>query len=238
MAGILERSAAVRETASSWLFRSRNRHAQDVRLRARIEADAFARMTPYWRALGFPFGSLVPSLATAIGSSADRPIALADLLGVIVNDGVRRPLLRLARLDFATATPYETTVIPDPVAGQRVMEPEVAAALRATLAGVVEAGTARRLRGAFADHDGHLIVAGGKTGSGDNRFETFRRGGGVISSRPINRTATFVYYIGERYFGAVTAHVPGRIASEYEFTSALPVSVLKLSAPILNARLS
>ena len=237
IADLLHRSAAARASTASWLFRSRNRRAQDIRLRTRIEADAFARMTPYWRALGFPFAHLVPSLATAIGSSADRPVALAELIGVIVNDGVRRPLRRIGRLDFATATPYETAFVPDLLADRRVMEPEVAAALRSTLAGVVETGTARRLRGAFVQHDGHPLVAGGKTGSGDNRFQTFRRGGGVISSRPINRTATYVYYIGERYFGAVTAHVPGGIAADYEFTSALPVSVLKLSAPILNARL-
>jgi hypothetical protein len=33
----------------------------------------------------------VPSYATAIGSSADRPLALAELMGIIVNDGQRRP---------------------------------------------------------------------------------------------------------------------------------------------------
>ncbi len=53
--GLMEQSADARRVASEWLFRTRNRHAQDLRLRTRFERDAFARMTPYWRRLGFPF---------------------------------------------------------------------------------------------------------------------------------------------------------------------------------------
>src|SRR5258705_7826170 len=84
---LMRESTDTRRIASEWLFRTHNRRAQDLRLRARFERDAFARMTPYWRRLGFPFQRLVPSYATAIGSSADRPAALADLMGTILNDG-------------------------------------------------------------------------------------------------------------------------------------------------------
>jgi membrane peptidoglycan carboxypeptidase len=233
---VVGRSADVRATASAWLFKTRNRHAQNVRLRIRIERDAFARMTPYWQRLGFPFKRLVPSYATAIGNSSDRPAALAELMGIIVNDGVKRPTLRLTQLHFAAGTPYETVFEPAPVAGAQVMEPEVARALRGVLADVVSGGTARRVAGAFV-HQGKPLVVGGKTGSGDNRFKTFRRHGGVISARPVNRTATFVFYIGDRYYGVLTAFVPGRQAGDYEFTSALPVSVLRLAAPMINPRL-
>src|SRR5439155_12677355 len=45
--GLIRASREVRRQASAWLFRTRNRRAQDLRLRARIERDAFARMTPY-----------------------------------------------------------------------------------------------------------------------------------------------------------------------------------------------
>src|SRR5204862_4447235 len=62
-------SAEPRREASVWLFRTRNQRAQDTRLRTRIERDAFLQMTPAWQRLGFPFRRLVPSLATAIGSS-------------------------------------------------------------------------------------------------------------------------------------------------------------------------
>jgi membrane peptidoglycan carboxypeptidase len=236
-AELVERSGEARRVASEWLFKTRNRHAQDVRLRIRMEADAFARMTPYWRRLAFPFKRLVPSLATAIGNSADRPAALAELMGIIVNDGKHRPTLRVTRLGFAEGTPYETVFEPAADVGEQVMEPAVAQALRGGLANVVSAGTARRVAGAFVGPDGKPVVVGGKTGSGDNRFKTFARHGGVISARPVNRTGTFVFYIGDRYYGVLTAFVPGTAAGAYRFTSALPVSILKLAAPAINARL-
>ncbi|HVM95270.1 MAG TPA: transglycosylase domain-containing protein [Candidatus Acidoferrales bacterium] len=231
-----EGSGEPRRAAAAWLFKTRNRRAQDVRLRIRVEQDAFKRMTPYWQHLGFPFEHLVPSLATALGNSSDRPIALADLMGIIVNDGVRLPLQRISRLHFAKDTPYETIMEPTQDVGHRVMEPEVARTLRGALSEVVDGGTARRVKGAFVSHGKELVV-GGKTGSGDNRFETFNRYGGVISSRAVSRTATFVFYVGDRYFGVITAHIPGKDAAQYEFTSALPLSVLKLAAPAINAEL-
>jgi hypothetical protein len=105
------------------------------------------------------------------------------------------------------------------------------------MATVVEQGTARRLNGVFKLSNGQILTAGGKTGSGDNRFETFNRAGGVVSSRATNRTATFVFYIGERHFGVITAYVQGREAGNYHFTSGLPVTILKLLAPGIVARL-
>ena len=105
------------------------------------------------------------------------------------------------------------------------------------MAGVVESGTARRLNGVFRLSDGKVITVGGKTGSGDNRIETFNRWGDVTSSRATNRTAAFVFYIGNRYFGVITAYVQGREAENYRFTSALPVTILKLLAPAIIAKL-
>ena len=46
------------------------------------------------------------------------------------------------------------------------------------------------------------------------------------------------FYIGDRYFGIITASVAGKAAGQYQFTSALPVTVLKLLAPQINARAS
>jgi membrane peptidoglycan carboxypeptidase len=228
------RSADARQMGSTWLFQTRNRHAQDLRLRIRFEQDAFARMTPYWQKLGFPFDHLVPSLATAIGNSSDRPAALAELMGIIVNDGVLRPTIRFKALRFAQNTPYHTVMTPRAEAGTPVMPSAVARAITPVLAEVVSGGTARRLFGAFTGPHGEPIVMGGKTGSGDNRYKTFSRGGGLLSSRAVNRTATFVFYIGNRYYGVITASVLGEDAGAYRFTSALPVSVLKLLAPAIN----
>ncbi|MGT4071607.1 UNVERIFIED_CONTAM: hypothetical protein I5919_22790, partial [Aeromonas hydrophila] len=77
-----------------------------------------------------------------------------------------------------------------------VMASEVATALREALSQVVDAGTARRLQGTFTQPDGKPLVMGGKTGTGDNRLQTVGRSGQVISSKALNRTATFVFYLG------------------------------------------
>jgi membrane peptidoglycan carboxypeptidase len=237
LADLVSRSGAARRASSAWLFDPGHRHAQDLRLRIRIEEEAFAAMTAEWRRLGFPFERLVPSLATAIGSSGDRPAALAELMGVIVNDGVRRRPQRVRALLFGAGTPYHTALAATPDPGQPMMEAEVARALRGVLADVVARGTARRIAGAFRRADGTPVAAGGKTGSGDNRFQTFGAGRKLISATAVNRTATFVFYVGDRYYGVVTALVAGPEAAGYSFTSALPVSVLRLLAPRINARL-
>ncbi|HLQ67144.1 MAG TPA: transglycosylase domain-containing protein [Candidatus Limnocylindrales bacterium] len=222
----------------AWLFRTRNRAAQDNRLRARIERDAFERMTPYWRQLGFPFPHLVPSYATAIGSSSDQPSALADLMGVLSNDGVRRPPMLIRQVSFADDTPYETTLdAPVPDAGKLLIPPEVAQAARGVLGEVVQRGTAARLRGVFVDSTGAPIWLGGKTGTGDNRFVTYGSGRRVLSSRAVSRTAAFAFCLGDRYYGVITASVLGPEADRYTFTSVLPVEVLRMLAPALERRL-
>jgi len=195
-------------------------------------------MTPYWQRLGFPFEKLVPSYATAIGNSSDRPAALAKLMGIILNDGVLKPEVCFEELSFARNTPYHTVIQPTLQTGQRVMHPAVAQAIRSLLAGVVQEGTARRLAGVFRGPDGKQIVAGGKTGSGDNRVKAFGPHRIMISSTPVNRTATFVFFLGDRYYGVLTAAVLGKEAENYSFTSALPVAILKLLAPALCNRIS
>ena len=233
---IVERSVAARRVSSSWLFKKRNRRAQERRLRIRIERDAFARMTPYWQRLGFPFSSLVPSYATALGGSGDRPTALATLLGIIVNDGLLMPSLTLQELRFAPGTPYETAL--RPVAkGERVMDASIARALRTALTAVVSEGTASSLAGAFVRADGSAALVGGKTGTGDNRRNSYDRWGQLRASHAINRTAAFLFFIEDRYFGVLTALVPGKDAERYHYTSRLPVRVLRLLAPAINSRL-
>ncbi|HYB74384.1 MAG TPA: transglycosylase domain-containing protein [Candidatus Sulfotelmatobacter sp.] len=234
---LVSQSAGPRRAAAGWLLAPSARRAQDIRLRIRIEQDAFARMTPSWRRLGFPFERLVPSLATAIGSSSDRPEALADLMGIILNDGVRLPRVEMRELQFAADTPYETVFGRGQEAGERVLPAVVARLLRPVLAGVVTEGTARRAAGAFVDDHGAIIPVGGKTGSGDNRFKTFARGGGVIAARPVSRTAAFAFYLGDRHFGVLTASVSGKAAGDFVFTSSLPVALLRLLAPTLETRL-
>jgi membrane peptidoglycan carboxypeptidase len=230
---VMEASAEARQEVYGWLFKSRNLHKQNRRIRILLEEDAFDRILQDWRRQGYPFGHLVPSYGSAIGSSGDRPDALADLMGLILNDGVRQPNVDLQRLHFAADTPYETemTLVPEP---QRVLAPQVARTVRQALMGVVAEGTATRLRGAYHAPDGSFLTVGGKTGTGDNRLDRFGRGGRLISQRVVDRTATFVFFLGDRFFGTITAYVPGAVAGSYHFTSALAVQLLKALEPQLD----
>ncbi len=232
---LMARGAEARRIASEWLFKTRNRHAQDIRLRTRIEEDAFALMTPYWRKLGFPFPHLLPSLATAIGASCDRPAALVDLMGIILNGGMREPPVLMPELRFASGTPYQTVLRRVPPEPEREMDPTVARLLREVMIGVVTEGTARRLDGAFERSNGGALPVGGKTGSGDNREYRIGPGGERISSTPMSRTAAFVFYVGERWYGIITASVTGERSGSYSFTSAYPVAILGLLAPYIEA---
>lgn len=230
---VVAASRGERQEVYGWLFRSRHKSARDSRIRIMLEVEAFTDIHRRWQRVGYPFDNLVPSLATALGSSGDRPAALAELMGIILNDGVRLPSVRIDSLDFAAQTPYETRLRLAEGAGERVLPSEVAATLREALALVVEGGTARRLQGTFVREDGSMLPVGGKTGTGDNRIDTVGAGGRLISSLAMNRTATFVFYLGPDHFGTLTAYVPGRAADSFRFTSALPVQVLKGMAPIL-----
>jgi len=227
---LVQASAKERQAVYRWLFNTRFKGAQDSRIFTMLEVEAFLDIHRRWARLGYPFGHLVPSLATALGSSGDRPAALAELMGIIENDGLRLPTRRIDHLDFATGTPYETRFASPAGNGERVMAPEVAAALRNALSEVVEGGTARRLSGAFKQADGSPLAVGGKTGTGDNRIVLGKGAGRGVA---MNRTATFVFYLGPHHFGTLTAYVMGPEAGQYRFTSALPVQILKTMGPIL-----
>ncbi|MBS1160885.1 MAG: hypothetical protein H6R15_3304 [Proteobacteria bacterium] len=231
---IVPASVEARRDASKWLFAPRFKHAQQVRIDIIVEVAAFERIADEWRRLGYPFEHLVPSLATAIGSSADRPAALADLMGIVVNDGIRRPTIRIDEIKFAANTPFETLLKRQPENGQRAIPAEVAQVARRALLRVVNSGTARRIKDTYRDADDKPLAVGGKTGTGDHRSKVIGADGGVRSAKVMNRAATFAFYIGERFYGVVTAFVPGTKAAAYDFTSALPVQILKEMEPALR----
>lgn len=231
---VVEASKEERQEVYAWLFRTRFKNARDSRISTMLEVEAFADIQQRWEKLGYPFDHLVPSFATALGSSGDRPAALASLMGIVMNNGVRQQTLRIERLHFAANTPYETVLKQPLLAGEQVMAPEVAAAVREALSEVVDEGTARRLKGGFTKADGEALAMGGKTGTGDNRLVTVSSGGRRLASRAVNRTATFVFFLGNNHFGTLTAFVPGREAADFSFTSALPIQVLRGMAPILQ----
>lgn len=227
--------AAARQDVYVWLFNAPDKSMQDKRIRMMLESDAFLEIHRAWKRLGYPFASLVPSYATAIGSSADRPTSLAELAGIIQSGGMGVARSRITRLHFAQATPYEAVFEKEPSVSERLLRPEVAVALRRCLADVVENGTAIRVRGAFRNDSGVAIPVGGKTGTGDHRYLVYGKDGSVIREQVMNRSAVFVYTIGDRFFGTVTAFVPGEAAARYTFTSSLPVQILKALAPELHS---
>jgi membrane peptidoglycan carboxypeptidase len=230
---VIGASVKERQEVYTWLFKTSRKHRQDKRIRIMIELEAFQEIHRSWKRLGYPFDSLVPSLATALGSSADRPAALTELVGIILNEGMWHPSIRVESLRFAEQTPYETLFKRKAETSERVLDAEIAKLVKQELMGVVENGTGQRVKEAFKLADGTIIKVGGKTGTGDNRHELYGSGGRLIKSWVVNRTATFVFIIGDRFFGTITAYVAGSEAAQYKFTSALPVQVLKILAPKL-----
>jgi membrane peptidoglycan carboxypeptidase len=231
---IVDASAKERIEVYDWLINTSHKNAQDIRILSRLEIEAFQELHKRWRRLGYPFGSLVPSYATAIGSSADRPAALAEMMGVIANDGDKLAPVTLNRIEFAAGTPYHTLLKRKRQAAERIFAPEIASVVKLALANVVEQGTARRLRGTFTLGDGTSLPIGGKTGTGDHRLEVYAANGAVIESKVMNRTATFAFYLGARFFGVMTVFVPGEAAGDFHFTSAIAVQIVKDMEPALR----
>ena len=235
---IVAHSVEARREAERWILSPRHRDVQELRIATAGEIVAFERIAEEWRLLGYPFEQLVPSLATAIGSSADRPAALAELVGILLNKGVRQPTISIEKIRFAAATPFETELQRAVAPGTRVLHEDVAGVVRLAMQRVVNSGTAARVRDVFVDGSGRPLTVGGKTGTGDHRSKVIGSDGTVISSRVMNRAATFAFFIGDRHYGVVTAFVPGGGAAAYDFTSSLPVQVLRELAPVLRPLIS
>ena len=231
-AEMIAASETQRREAYTWLFGAKRWRAQDTRIRIVLEEEAFEQIHAIWKKTGYPFDSLVPSLATALGSSADRPSSLAELMGLILNDGVHLPVVRFDELHFAAGTPYEVKLNAAPAPGTRVLPPELTDIVKNALLDVVENGTGRRARGAVLDAGGEALPIGGKTGTGDDRAKRFV-GDRLVSSTVLNRNACLVFFVGDRYFGTIVAHVKGPEAANYSFTSALPAQILKILGPTL-----
>jgi membrane peptidoglycan carboxypeptidase len=234
-ADAIRASEDARQEVYRWLFRTSRTGAQDQRIRSLLEVEAFGEILRGWQRLGYPFQNIVPSLGTAIGSSGDRPAALNELVGIILNGGVRLPTYRVEELLLAEGTPWETRMLRQGAVGEPVMDPAVATILREAMIDVVDRGTARRVRATMQTPDGTVLAVGGKTGTGDNRFRVYAPGGRLVESRSVNRTSTFVFFIGDRYYGVISAYVPGDQADAYHFTSALPTQMLRELAPMILA---
>lgn len=223
----LDGSSQVRVDIYSWLIDSNNTAGQNNRISTILEKEAFTHIHQYWEAMGFPFDTMVPSLASALGAAGDTPAALAALAGIIQNDGVRQEAIRFREVTLAPNTPYELAFTRPIPQGERVFAPAVADTLRGVMQGVVEEGTAVRARNSVTLSDGTILPLGGKTGTGDNRLQTFSASGAQLSNDARSRTATFVFVIDDRFYGTITAYVDGPEAANYRFTSSLASQIFK-----------
>jgi membrane peptidoglycan carboxypeptidase len=227
-------SRDVRATSYAWLYKTRYHATQDRRIKRMIELRAYDAIGKSWQALGYPFANLTPSYAAAIGASGDRPAALAQLIGVISNGGNRVPTESITQLDFARDTPYETHFVRAATPPQAQLSPQIVNVVHGLLNDVVQGGTAKRLADGMTFPDGKTLPVYGKTGTGDQRFGVYAKGGRLIESRKVNRSATFVFMIGDHFYGTLTAYVHEPYAARYDFTSAMSVQLLKSLAPVLQ----
>ncbi len=221
---VMAASAEQRQQVYRWLFKNNRKVAQQQRIMTLLETEAFKEIHRAWKRVGYPFGALTSSYATSIGASGDRPAALAELTGILLNDGIKLPIVRFESLHYAQGTPYETIMNKTPDQGKRIFAPEIAKVARGAMIGVVDGGTAGRLNGIYTDAEGKPLVVGGKTGTGDHRIE----------SKFISRAAVFTFFLGDRFFGVITAYVQGDNAGNYHFTSSLPVQIVKFLKPTLS----
>jgi len=220
-------SAETRQEVYEWLFKSNSLQGQNNRIRTMLENEAFTHIHATWKDKGFPFEKMTASYASALGSSGDTPAALATLAGIIQNDGIITPVTKFTEIKFGENTPYALDFKAGETKARRVLPAEVAQLVRREMQNVVELGTARRAFGSVKLSDGTVLPIGAKTGTGDNRSHTVTARGGVISSEVKSRTATLVYTIGDRFYGAMTAYVEGPEAADYKFTSGLMTQTMK-----------
>ena len=231
---LVRASTEERQTAYSWLFKTDSWDKQQKRIRILVEQDSFLAIHKQWQKLGYPFPTLVPSYATALGVSADRPTALTELMGIIVNDGLRLSMGQIESLHFGADTPYETLLQARTRVGEQVLSPQVSSTARRALIDIVASGTGRRLSGVFLAPDGRVLTVGGKTGTGDHRSRQFAAGGRLVSETVVNRNAIFTFFIDDRFFGTILASVGGEKAKNFEFTSGLASQLLKVLEPALQ----
>ena len=102
-------------------------------------------------------------------------------MGIIVNDGWRRPSVVIDELRFADSTPYHSVSAPSRSAANESCIPPWRTCCATCWPSVVEYGTARPLKAAISGPDGAPAQVGGKTGtdSGDSRYEVFAHGRAV-----------------------------------------------------------
>ncbi|RAL23791.1 hypothetical protein DL240_06455 [Lujinxingia litoralis] len=181
-----------------------------------MEARVFELLREQWALAGYPFERLTPSLATALGSSGDRPAALARLVAAVRAGGVVPELRMIESARLYEQTPYETWFRAAGGPAQRAFSPEVARAVEALLIRVAERGTGHASEGPWSV-DGERWEVGGKTGTSEHLLHIRDRAGRVIERRPMARSGTWVFFAGPCLIGSVVIFEQGASAAEHHF---------------------
>jgi len=74
LSDVMDATVQTRLEVYEWLFKGGRKHAQDFRIRQLLERDAFQQVLENWKNYGYPFNTMTPSYASAIGASGDRPL--------------------------------------------------------------------------------------------------------------------------------------------------------------------
>ena len=215
----------------SWLLERDSKRSQNNKIYTMLEEDAFEPIKAHWQRMGWPFDDMIPSLSTALGASADRPEAIAKMMGILARDGKSYPVRRVDAVNIGVDTPYEVRLKQGPLEPTQAIRPEVARAARNAIKQVVRAGTAVRIK--ELTEQPLFAELAGKTGTGDHKKKSTTRYRTVVGEA-VSRTGVFAFTYDDRYFGIMTVYVDGKQAADYEFTSAMAASVFKQMAPVLS----
>ncbi|MAI60885.1 MAG: hypothetical protein CBB87_00160 [Micavibrio sp. TMED27] len=213
---------------------SRALDRQNRRIQQVVEMRAFEIIHKSWERQGFPFNKMVSSLASVLGSSADRPKATAELLGIMQNNGQKLQTRAFNKIHLAKDTPYEQ--IFEAVASQpeQVVSPEIAQIAFEAAQGVVEHGTAMNAKDSVSLSDKRKLTIAGKTGTHDGEARRRNPVTGKLETVKDDRFGVFTFAIGDYHFGTITIAVLDQKAEDHKFTSSFNVQLFKKLAPMLR----
>lgn len=196
-----------------------------------IEEEVFAELQQEWARAGYPFERLTPSLATALGSSGDRPASLARLVAAVREGGLVPVLSHVKLVRLFEGTPYETWLRPAEAQPVRAFGPEVAGAVERLLVRVAERGTGHASQGPWQTEAGSWEV-GGKTGTSDHVLLVRDRSGRIIERRTVARSGAWVFFAGPCVVGTVVMFEQGEDAATHHFHGG---DAAELSRAVLRA---
>ncbi|TXD37859.1 hypothetical protein FRC98_09280 [Lujinxingia vulgaris] len=224
-------TANIRSDARDWV--AAHTTAIDTRrgVHYAVEEEVFGVLQKEWARAGYPFERLTPSLATALGSSGDRPASLALLVAAVRAGGLVPRLDSVEGVRLFEGTPYETWLRPAPTPPVRAFGPEVARAVEKLLLRVAERGTGHATDAPWQIGQTTWEV-GGKTGTSDHVLLIRDRDGRVMERRPVARSGAWVFFAGPCLVGTVVMFEQGEDAATHHFHGG---DAAELSRAVLRA---